>query len=77
MEGPGWILPPLQTRADAMAIEVPDAPCCTGPWGCYTVLADDDRFKVKRLVLKPGARYRFNYTVTGRSIGCWPKERRR
>lgn len=25
------------------------------PWGCYTVLVDDDGFKVKRLVVEPGA----------------------
>jgi mannose-6-phosphate isomerase-like protein (cupin superfamily) len=31
------------------------------PWGSYTVLAEGDRFKVKQIVIRPGARLSLQY----------------
>jgi mannose-1-phosphate guanylyltransferase/mannose-6-phosphate isomerase len=45
------------------------------PWGYYQDIDIAPRYRVKRIVVKPGASCRCRSTSTGPSIGSWSRER--
>ena len=47
---------------------LPPAPHRVAPWGAYTVLEEGDRYKIKRIEVKPGASLSCNAPPSQRTL---------